>query len=163
MINQYLKDIRSQLELLDGKAKYSQSAVARALDCNRSYISRVESGKEKQLSRAFLQKIAQYYCINETKVLMLGGYIPEVMSKKVYELDDISGLLEQLIYLDEEKLGFIKVGLSDPDSLLALILEMQSKPLLEGVYRILANFNAKELKNPKDDLENYGPTSLEDK
>jgi len=163
MINQYLKDTRNKLELLHGKKKYSQSAVARALTCNRSYISRIESGTETQLSRAFLQKIAKYYRIDETTILILGGYIPEAISKKVYEFNAFPELLERLIHLDEERLNFIKSGLSDSESLLTLILEVQSKPLLASVYKSLANFNIKELKNLKDDLENYGPTQLDRK
>lgn len=54
----------------------------------------------------------------------------------------------------------ISSGLNDSDSLIRMSQEGQSKPLLESIYRILLNFNAKELKALKDDLENYGPTSL---
>lgn len=159
MLNQYLKDTRKLLELKHGKAKFSQSAVAKALDCNRSYISRIESGIEKQPSRTFLQKLSQHYGVDEIKVLILGGYSPEVISKKVYDCDAMAQLLSQLIALDEAELSFISSALNDSDSLIRMSQEGQSKPLLESIYRLLLNFNAKELKALKDDLENYGPTS----
>lgn len=82
MIDIYLKRHRERLEKKKGKQAFSKAEVARQLGVGRSYITRIESGNEKP-SKEFLLRISSLYELDEDRTLLVGGYVPDEIARKV--------------------------------------------------------------------------------
>lgn len=153
MLKDFLRRRREKLQRVHGRREFSQAAVARKLDVNRSYISRVESGRETP-SRVFLIRISKLYDIDKRIILAIGGFLTRSVSRKLVSDPIFLDWAVTGLTLDTESLQELHNIITDQTG--REILEKLARNRLFGdVLSQLNEFSTSELKALKDELQSY--------
>lgn len=153
MLKDFLRRHRENLQRERGVREFSQAAVARRLDVNRSYISRVESGRETP-SRVFLIRISKLYDIDKRITLAIGGFLTKSVSRKLVSNPLFWDWAVTGVTLDTESLREIHNIIRD-QAYREILDKLAHNRLFADVITQLNEFSTSELLALKSELQLY--------